>query len=371
MKNKFEIFEIAPTPSKFTINLLNLIYKKDGPIDKVYKKFHINYKAENFLVYKNNNLWVDKDKEQKSLPMNIRNIFFLSLINLNDYNSLFDQLKKRLNKEEKVKNENWSKLFLDDYELVFEINLKFNKAVKNLEINLKKDQQKIVKLLTFGKNLVKDIPDLTINTNTSKYVGNSIEITDKGKFTTIENHNKSSIELEKWWSNLDKYKKTLFEKSLRMVFIYSKLREYSRWLIVKNISIIRNSNDPNIKKITNNKSKIQKTKKTNKTTNQEIMKITGVSAGIAEGILVSVQELDKYKNNNKILFTSFLSPNLTDLLEKIEGIVSTTGGIMSHMAIVSREMKKPVIVGFILNNEIKIGDNIRINGTKGTIEKLD
>ncbi|MBS3175403.1 pyruvate, water dikinase [Candidatus Woesearchaeota archaeon] len=59
------------------------------------------------------------------------------------------------------------------------------------------------------------------------------------------------------------------------------------------------------------------------------------------------------------------------LMNKALGVITSRGGILSHAAIVCRELNKPCIVGVgNLINELKEGDYICLNADKGEIIKL-
>jgi pyruvate,water dikinase len=56
---------------------------------------------------------------------------------------------------------------------------------------------------------------------------------------------------------------------------------------------------------------------------------------------------------------------------KIAGLVTDTGGALSHPAVVSREFGIPCVVGTTRATQIiKTGDRIRVDGNKGTVEIL-
>ena len=98
----------------------------------------------------------------------------------------------------------------------------------------------------------------------------------------------------------------------------------------------------------------------------------GVSAGVATGILQTADMIKNTGDKNIILYTKMLSPDLTTYFDKISGIVSNNGGLLSHLAIVARESNIPVIVGVSLNTtQIKIGDKIQIDGSQGKISKIN
>lgn len=380
MENNWEIFEIAPKPSKFTLELLDLIYNQNGPIDKVYKKYHVDYRAKKFLIYKDNNLWTDKNIEKQTLPLNIRNILFLSLIKIGNFKLLFEKLNDRINSKKEVPAAEWNNMFLQDYELVFETNLLFNKAIKNLETVLREHKEKMPTLLSFGNDAVAHLSKIEIKPPTQKMLGNSIEVMDRGKFCAIKYDHKENDELKRWWDKLPEYKQVVYQKSLRTAQIYSRLREYGRWLVVKDISIIRKYMEAEAKEKMCKLEELAGWKPDERDSESEItfdntiksesLRTVGVSVGRATGILVSPDQVEKNIGKKIILYTPYLAPDLTNLLDKVEGVVSTNGSVMSHLAIVAREMNKPMIIGVMLHNNLNIGDEVQIDGINGKVEKI-
>ena len=62
-------------------------------------------------------------------------------------------------------------------------------------------------------------------------------------------------------------------------------------------------------------------------------------------------------------------PGWVFLLATASGVVSEKGSLLSHTAIISRELKIPAIVGVEnLLNTIHTGDLIEMDGNKGTIK---
>ena len=75
---------------------------------------------------------------------------------------------------------------------------------------------------------------------------------------------------------------------------------------------------------------------------------------------------------NSILVTSMTSPEQTVFLQKCAAIITNEGGILSHAAIIAREMGKPCIIGTKIATEVfKDGDLVEVNATEGIIRKLD
>jgi len=95
--------------------------------------------------------------------------------------------------------------------------------------------------------------------------------------------------------------------------------------------------------------------------------------GEAKGRAVIVRdrsELNKV-NTGSILVTPLTTPDFVIAMKKSIGIVTDLGGVTSHAAITSRELKIPCIVG--TGNATKIikdGDLIELDTKKGTVKKL-
>ena len=65
------------------------------------------------------------------------------------------------------------------------------------------------------------------------------------------------------------------------------------------------------------------------------------------------------------------NPAWAVVFSKIAGIVTDTGGVLSHSAIVAREFMIPGVVGTSnATREIKTGDKIRVNGSTGVVVVL-
>jgi pyruvate,water dikinase len=64
-------------------------------------------------------------------------------------------------------------------------------------------------------------------------------------------------------------------------------------------------------------------------------------------------------------------PHHLPLMRRAKGIVTDIGGILSHAAIVSRELKKPCVVGTgTATTALQNGDLIEVDGDTGTIRRI-
>lgn len=106
--------------------------------------------------------------------------------------------------------------------------------------------------------------------------------------------------------------------------------------------------------------------------NQRKLFGTPCSDGIVEGEALVVTDVTKVKDyKDKILITKMTDPGWVFLLVGAKGVISEKGSLLSHTAIISRELKIPSIVGVEkLLDSIKTGDRIRMNANTGEIEIL-
>ncbi|MFH1275967.1 MAG: PEP-utilizing enzyme [Candidatus Woesearchaeota archaeon] len=84
-------------------------------------------------------------------------------------------------------------------------------------------------------------------------------------------------------------------------------------------------------------------------------------------------------NNNDVDFeegsvfvTISTNPSITPLLKKASAIVTSEGGLLSHAAIISRELKIPCIVGVKGATQVfKDGDLVEVDADKGVVRKIN
>ncbi|MBU0707529.1 hypothetical protein KKG41_04120 [Patescibacteria group bacterium] len=72
-----------------------------------------------------------------------------------------------------------------------------------------------------------------------------------------------------------------------------------------------------------------------------------------------------------ILVTGMTRPEFLSLMKKSAAIITDAGGLLSHAAIVAREMKKPCIIGTeVATKALKNGDKVEVDAEKGIIKLL-
>lgn len=105
----------------------------------------------------------------------------------------------------------------------------------------------------------------------------------------------------------------------------------------------------------------------------KVIKGTTASLGKVKGkvrILLKAGDCDQLKNG-EILVTFMTSPDFMPAIRKCSAIVTNLGGVTSHAAIISRELKIPCIVGTkIATQVLKTGDLVEVNANKGVVTFL-
>ena len=104
--------------------------------------------------------------------------------------------------------------------------------------------------------------------------------------------------------------------------------------------------------------------------NQQILNGVPCSNGVVTGAVLVVNDVHKANNvKNKILVTRTTDPGWVFILATAKGVISEKGSLLSHTAIISRELNIPSIVGVSgLLNTIRTDDVIEMNGTTGEIK---
>lgn len=102
-----------------------------------------------------------------------------------------------------------------------------------------------------------------------------------------------------------------------------------------------------------------------------ILKGLGASPGTYKGIVkivFSPEEAHQNIRQGDILVTSMTDPNFTPAMKKAGAIITNTGGILSHAAIVSREFGIPCVVGTkTATNVLKDDMKVSVDGLKGFV----
>ncbi len=101
-----------------------------------------------------------------------------------------------------------------------------------------------------------------------------------------------------------------------------------------------------------------------------LVKGAAASIGVVTGLVKIIhkpEEIDKVKVG-EILVTEMTNPSFVPAMKKSAAIVTDTGGVTSHAAIVSREMGIPCIVGTgTASHVLKTGQMVTVDGVQGVV----
>jgi len=94
------------------------------------------------------------------------------------------------------------------------------------------------------------------------------------------------------------------------------------------------------------------------------------SSGLVSGEVVVVEDPKTIKDfKDKILVTKMTDPGWVFLITLAKGIIAEKGSLLSHTAIISRELNIPSIVGVKnVTSILRTGDIIKMNGNTGEIQ---
>jgi len=103
------------------------------------------------------------------------------------------------------------------------------------------------------------------------------------------------------------------------------------------------------------------------------LKGTPAFMGLASGkvrIVNNHAEMEAFKSG-EILVTNNTTPEFVPLMRKAKAIVTEQGGMTTHAAIVSRELRVPCIVGVSgITRVLKTGDKVEVDANKGIVKKI-
>ena len=426
---KTEISEIAPRPKTITLSLLKKIYGKGGPIESVYSKFNIKYEAGDFLKIIGNELYVNKEKELtalfpsksyfhpkiycpeivrlKGFVATFKNTISFNKVSTDNYLLNFKALQERVVIDDSQTDdmEKWLDMFIEDYKIVFETNLLAGISLSNLkQVVEEKEEISLSALLSVGSDYLHEVKKLKLDISEENLVGNSFDIADESFFKkNVQIKNKTENSTKGWIKGLKGEERGKILRVIEKAVAFNYLREHGRMLIVLRINRLRKiimniaekenlvdlrniyfaTLDEVLERKIKEKNLIKKKEEylsfndfnlpniiTDRFTSVEYNKTAGVSTGIAVGKLVEINEIRG--GEKKILYTKILSPDLVKYFDKIEGVLSESGGLLSHLSIIAREKNIPVVVNFNLKkSKLKIGDKVKINGSRGEVKKVD
>lgn len=105
-----------------------------------------------------------------------------------------------------------------------------------------------------------------------------------------------------------------------------------------------------------------------------LLKGTSAYPGKVQGVVRIVMDPEKAGDfqEGDILVTGMTRPEYLSLMKKAAAVVTDAGGVLSHAAIVARELKKPCVIGTkTATKNLKDGDLVEVDAVKGIVKKLN
>jgi len=359
---KTAVCDVAPRASLETYALLERLYEQDGPVDRAYQSLGVAYTATNFLKIICGELYVDKEKELQSLfpaysyfftkeyrplPVRLRG-FLTSLKNTRalkkcegNHEEIALRARKALEKDlEEYSPEEVMQEFMKEYVLIFTINLFAESAVTKLKKKLPAKLHLAEALTYFPKNLSKiwEIPE--------DIVGNTLEFSDTSPFVTRLQQQES-----------EHIPPTIPLQELSDAQELLRLREYGRWIALRYITKLREF-------LSVEREGFEEEPAPVILTDVPILvagnRPQGVSGGIGKG------EVTRIPKPGGILVVSALTPDIAEHADMLKGVIADHGGLLSHFAIIAREIGLPVVVNYPIA-ELKEGLMVTIDGSTGEV----
>jgi phosphohistidine swiveling domain-containing protein len=107
---------------------------------------------------------------------------------------------------------------------------------------------------------------------------------------------------------------------------------------------------------------------------EELVRGTIAQKGLVRGkvkLLMKRSEIDKVEAGD-IIVTYMTVPDYVPAMKLAAAFVTDEGGITCHAAIISRELKKPCIIGTKIATKVfKDGDMVEVDANKGIVKKLN
>ncbi|MEI6221392.1 MAG: PEP-utilizing enzyme [bacterium] len=391
------------------LSLLHSFYADNGPVERVYARLGISFNFQDFFVVQQGELFIDRKKELASffpltsvslrkagaktflkhlwitLNNGVRLTFFFKTRPLDE---LTYELLTAVTKS--ADGEDFSgclRQFLLLYETIIEVNIQTDRIVKKSLALLGKDA-----LSHIGKPILPSLPNLE-SLGMHTWLGNGIDIADEHPFVH-SNSAEVPVAKENEKPCTMPHHKAAITAAQRALGV----REFGRWVTVRWVTILRGKlfaiadrlqlSSPQLlyfatleeilaervheevckeRKVTYEQHfQSRKSQSPSASSTKEKISLKNVSPGNARGVLCSLDQLEKFsKQRDCILCTDQLTPDLVTVFPLIKGILSLHGGILSHVAIVAREVGIPVICGVTPSQlGLTLGDEVVLDSSK-------
>lgn len=397
--------EQFPHPRPLAVSLLRSLYQVDGPVAQTYRHVGLNYQPQTLHTVIAGSLYIDQEAELRtifpSLSMlsrrfgkpqwsdwrgsttTLRNLVASTLLRTNDTHTLLHRLKQALHDplpHTADPSDRW-RAFLAVYPLVYEVSLRTQKALTLLPKHTSIPPGPI-------DHTPLDPADYGLSQKDTR--GNSLSLDDMSPFTY-------HIPDRTTTSSASSSAQEVLRTRART---YLTLREYSRWLTVKHLHLLRQDltrygeqhlpTNPGLihyatwDEITTDTLDVptlEDRAATHKATQwlkppatltsrtlsgQKKVAAKGLAPGCAHGQVRSIETIEPDTKTSQILYVTVLTPALTRHFPYITGIITASGGILSHLAIMAREHGLPVIRSEIPYAKLR-HKVVEIDGDTGTL----
>ncbi len=326
-----------------------------------------------------------KKLKKKNLPEEKINDYISGISNIESLKPIKSMINLSYQKD-KVSKEEYNKLFKDYIELYGDRNLeelKLESETFRTNPSLLED-----KVNEYRKDL-KKLEKLYTSLNKEKDIKSSNDFVTKRAMIGIKNREISRLNRSRIYgmvrtmimgisNNLVKERKLdnakdIFYLTLEEVFNYQKYdlkdiinarkKDYEMYYELPNYSRLIFAGEEFNKQH-------KSINKKNKVIDKSIIEGTPTSNGMVEGYALVIDDVkEKYDVKDKILITKMTDPGWVFLIANSKGVISEKGSILSHTAIISRELKIPSIVGVEdATTIIKTGDYIKMDANTGKIQ---
>ncbi len=342
--------ELAPNAEPFMVELLGSLFAPNGPVEKAYARLGMKGRVENPLTVIGDSVFCDSKKEQRLFQKGWRSIF--NQIRHSSAKKCYKQTLLSL--KEKITLFS-APTFLDiheaqefvlrEYELVFAANIVASSLEASAQFGLK--------ALTSGPSVTFKLTTDEQITPPTDLIGNSFSLYDQTVFhprvfdiagdgTTI---------------------RTVSEQYQYQAFQADVIREYGRWYAIQLMNVLRETvrvHQPKTLIAPQMKRDVMLPRRLS-TASKRSYTDEMLSEGEAIGTLIQKESLNTVEE--PILFVETLTPDLAEYLPAVKGIVTMVGSSLSHLAILARESRIPVL-RLAKHHEGLIGKKVKISKGK-------
>ncbi|MBK8126653.1 MAG: hypothetical protein IPK56_08080 [Elusimicrobia bacterium] len=391
---KTELTEAAPRPTPVTWEILKRLHAADGPIARVYRRIGVAYRDTGCLVSVGGELYVDRDREWaglfpaltplpgpgvrwktwRGLGQTIGNGFRLAIFSPGDLAAAVDALRDALKAAPARDLAGALGRLLDDYETVFDVNLRASRALASAE-------KKLGRPLTAIEWKCAELPGGPC-APPDRVEGNSLEIADVSPFRPAAWRPTTAV--------------ARVHPVARTAAAWARCREVARWVVVRDVDALRGalraaasarewpdtdlaffgtlSGDvpEAVCRVRREAHRAGEGFRGPPRLAPEVDKGSGpgrgVSPGVAKGVLVGPDDGEGL--SDPIYWLEDLSIERAPLLDRARGLLVDRGGTLSHLAILARERGVPVVVDPAARRRLRAGVRVRLDGGAGRAEEV-